>query len=319
MHFTVEYPTRGDLGSVWRDNTGRIVDDYYSAVWTERFDEPGEATLELPMRYWPLAMDCVNYPNGHYLHFSESDYVMNLVEAKVKTVGSERRIVLKYKSLENFLSFRRTSWNAREWMYNNSEQRYYDITDVWQYEFLDADRYPVPLTTIQRYKDSPQGIFPDKWMSVWELDDIQVGDDMLAFTTAACRRGTSIRERYGFRFDVKGDERRGWNMRLLPTNPVYSKSNALPDWTEHIAALEFGFDTTEYSNAILETWPRYSVTRQQNGTLVYNESGSERHRSRTYNTEPVRPWNRVERYNNVTFPGTNAESAATKADQYAVF
>ena len=48
--FTIEYPTRGAYGAVTREAPSVIIDDFYSASWTERFWDIGEAQLELPMK-----------------------------------------------------------------------------------------------------------------------------------------------------------------------------------------------------------------------------------------------------------------------------
>ena len=46
MIFTIESGYRWNLGGD-HSNDMVIVDDFYSAVWTERFGDVGEATLEL--------------------------------------------------------------------------------------------------------------------------------------------------------------------------------------------------------------------------------------------------------------------------------
>jgi hypothetical protein len=303
MLFTIEYPTYGDIGQVSRDNPGIIVDDYYSAVWTERFNAPGEAILELPIKYWPLTLDMKNYPNGHYLRFSESDYLMNLYRARVKQDRDDPRVILEYKSIENFLSYRRTSYGPEgyPWYENPGGTTIYTLYDLWVYEFY--TKYNVPMFYLPRPSSTT---FPGKDIEIHSLD-FKLGDTVLSVTEKSCNRGTDLTRRHGFKiFVTDSGEQRTWSLQFLPslnrTDP--------PDFTEHISALEFAFDPTNYANAALVRIPHY--TSAGGGTLT--ESGFRLYRTGTFNRSPVRDWNRVEEHFDFRFDGTDVNKAANWSD-----
>ena len=180
MIFTIESAYRwNQFGD--HSNDMVIVDDFYSAVWTERFGDVGEATLELPIGYYPLALDARNYPNGHYLHFSESNHVMTLVSSRIVVKGEEPRVILNYKGIENMLSFRRISLGPMAWPYyetNPNPALHKTLMDLLKYEMI--DRYPNPYLSIWQ---DPR--VKEPWLSVFKLD-FNVGDTVLDAVLASC-------------------------------------------------------------------------------------------------------------------------------------
>lgn len=286
--FTIEYPTRGAYGAVTREAPSVIIDDFYSASWTERFWDIGEAQLELPMKYYALALDARRYPNGHYLHFSESERVMNLCSSRVVTKRDDPRIILYYKSLENFLSFRRVHEGPMGWPYYSppvAGVTNYTLLDMWRYYY--ATRYRVP--SMQYYKD-PR--ISDDWIGLMRLD-FNVGDTVLDVTKASCMRTLPFRKRHGFQIKVEGEEKRWWNMYITAVDAP----DPLPDWTDYIEALEFGIDSSKYANAALVIAPKIEETKNAQGVYDgYREIGKTVYDSPTY-YEPgyVADWNRVEK------------------------
>lgn len=304
MIFTIESGYRWNLGGDHSNDTV-IVDDFYSAVWTERFGDVGEATLELPIGYYPLALDARNYPNGHYLHFSESTHVMNLVSSKIVVKGSEPRVVLYYKGVENMLSFRRISLGPMAWPYyetNPDPALHKTLMDLLRYEMI--DRYPNPY--LQIWQD-PRVREPS--LSVFKLD-FSVGDTVLDAMLASCNRNTPFRYRHGFDFITIGNQRQAWQLRILPVETPAT----LPDFTDYIESLEFGISTTEYANAALVEIPKIEE-RKSPGSPVYdafNVVGTRVFRSPTYNEGNVHSWNRVEKYLKYNLDGmTYKEAMAT--------
>ena len=301
MIFTIESAYRwNQFGD--HSNDMVIVDDFYSAVWTERFGDVGEATLELPIGYYPLALDARNYPNGHYLHFSESNHVMNLVSSRIVVKGEEPRVILNYKGIENMLSFRRISLGPMAWPYyetNPNPALHKTLMDLLKYEMV--DRYPNPYLTIWQ---DPR--VKEPWLSVNKLD-FNVGDTVLDAVLASCNRNTSFRYRHGFDFIVIGQQRRAWQMRIIPTEV----SDPLPDFTDYIESLEFGISTTEYANAALVEIPKIEE-RKSPGSPVYDEFnvvGTRIYRSPTYNADNVTSWNRVEKYLKYNLDGMQYKEA----------
>ena len=254
--FMIEYPTRGAYGAVKREQPSLIIDDFYSAAWTERFWDIGEARLELPMKYYALALDARRYPNGHYLHFSESERVMNLYSARVVAKKDDPRIVLTYKSLENFLSFRRVHEGPMGWPYYSppvAGVTNYTLLDMWRYYY--ATRYRVP--SMQYYKDPRVS---DDWIGLMRLD-FNVGDTVLDVTKASCMRTLPFRKRHGFQIKVEGEEKRWWNMYITGVDAP----DPLPDWTDYIEALEFGIDPSKYANAAMVFVPKVEETKNAQG------------------------------------------------------
>ena len=301
MIFTIESAYRwNQFGD--HSNDMVIVDDFYSAVWTERFGDVGEATLELPIGYYPLALDARNYPNGHYLHFSESNHVMNLVSSRIVVKGEEPRVILNYKGIENMLSFRRISLGPMAWPYyetNPNPALHKTLMDLLKYEMV--DRYPNPYLTIWQ---DPR--VKEPWLSVNKLD-FNVGDTVLDAVLASCNRNTPFRYRHGFDFVVIGQQRRAWQMRIIPTEV----SDPLPDFTDYIESLEFGISTTEYANAALVEIPKIEE-RKSPGSPVYDEFnvvGTRIYRSPTYNADNVTSWNRVEKYLKYNLDGMQYKEA----------
>ena len=303
MIFTIESGYRWNLGGD-HSNDMVIVDDFYSAVWTERFGDVGEATLELPIGYYPLALDARNYPNGHYLHFSESTHVMNLVSSKIIVKGSEPRVVLNYKGVENMLSFRRISLGPMAWPYyetNPDPALHKTLMDLLRYEMI--DRYPNPYLQIwqdPRVRESS--------LSVFELD-FNVGDTVLDAMLASCNRNTPSRYRHGFDFITIGNQRRAWQLRILPVEAPAT----LPDFTDYIESLEFGISTTNYANAALVEIPKIEE-RKSPGSAVYDEFnvvGTRVFRSPTYNEGNIHNWNRVEKYLKYNLDGMQYKEAMT--------
>lgn len=301
MIFTIESGYRWTLAG---DHTNDmvIVDDFYSAMWTERFGDVGEATLELPIGYYPLALDARNYPNGHYLHFSESTHVMNLVSSKIVVKGGEPRVILNYKGVENMLSFRRVSLGPMAWPYyetNPNQDLHKTLMDLLKYEMI--DRYPNPYLQIwqdPRVKESS--------LSVFKLD-FSVGDTVLDAMLASCNRNTPFRYRHGFDFITIGNQRRAWQLRILPVEAP----NTLPDFTDYIESLEFGISTTDYANAALVEIPKIEE-RKSPGSAVYDEFnvvGTRLFRSPTYNESNVHSWNRVEKYLKYNLDGMQYKEA----------
>ncbi len=286
--FMIEYPTRGTYGAVKREQPSLVIDDFYSASWTERFWDIGEAQLELPMKYYALALDARRYPNGHYLHFSESERVMNLYSARVIAKKDDPRIVLTYKSLENFLSFRRVRSGPMAWPYYSppiAGMQSYTLLDLWRYYY--ATRYRVP--SMQYYKDPKVS---DDWISLMKLD-FNVGDTVLDVTKASCMRDLPFRKRHGFQIKVEGEEKRWWNMYITAVDAP----DPLPDWTDHIEALEFGIDPSKYANAAMVFVPKVEEKKNAQGVYDdYREIGKSIYESPTY-YEPgvVADWNRVEK------------------------
>lgn len=301
MIFTIESGYRWNPGGDHSNDT-TIVDDFYSAVWTERFDDVGEASLELPIRYYPLALDARNYPNGHYLHFSESEHTMNLVSSKIVVKGDEPRVILNYKDVENMLSFRRVNFGPMAWPYyeNNPDPAYRrTIVDLLQYEMVSL--YPNPH--FQLWKD-PR--VQEKWLSVFKLD-FRVGDTVLDAVRASCNRNAPFRNRHGFDFITVGDQRQTWRMRILPVEAA----DPLPDFTDYIESLEFGISTSEYANAALVEIPKIRE-RKTPGSAVYDDYdvvGTYTYRSPTYNETNVFNWNRVEKYLKYTLDGMSYQEA----------
>lgn len=301
MIFTIESAYRwNQFGD--HSNDMVIVDDFYSAVWTERFGDVGEATLELPIGYYPLALDARNYPNGHYLHFSESNHVMNLVSSRIVVKGEEPRVILNYKGIENMLSFRRISLGPMAWPYyetNPNPALHKTLMDLLKYEMI--DRYPNPYLSIWQ---DPR--VEEPWLSVFKLD-FNVGDTVLDAVLASCNRNTPFRYRHGFDFIVIGQQRRAWQMRIIPTEV----SDPLPDFTDYIESLEFGISTTEYANAALVEIPKIEE-RKSPGSPVYDEFnvvGTRIYRSPTYNADNVTSWNRVEKYLKYNLDGMQYKEA----------
>lgn len=301
MIFTIESAYRwNQFGD--HSNDMVIVDDFYSAVWTERFGDVGEATLELPIGYYPLALDARNYPNGHYLHFSESNHVMNLVSSRIVVKGEEPRVILNYKGIENMLSFRRISLGPMAWPYyetNPNPALHKTLMDLLKYEMV--DRYPNPYLTIWQ---DPR--VKEPWLSVNKLD-FNVGDTVLDAVLASCNRNTPFRYRHGFDFIVIGQQRRAWQMRIIPTEV----SDPLPDFTDYIESLEFGISTSEYANAALVEIPKIEE-RKSPGSPVYDEFnvvGTRIYRSPTYNADNVTSWNRVEKYLKYNLDGMQYKEA----------
>lgn len=303
MIFTIESGYRWNLGGD-HSNDMVIVDDFYSAVWTERFGDVGEATLELPIGYYPLALDARNYPNGHYLHFSESTHVMNLVSSKIVVKGSEPRVVLYYKGVENMLSFRRISLGPMAWPYyetNPDPALHKTLMDLLRYEMI--DRYPNPYLQIwqdPRVRESS--------LSVFKLD-FNVGDTVLDAMLASCNRNTPFRYHHGFDFITIGNQRRAWQLRILPVEAP----ETLPDFTDYIESLEFGISTTEYANAALVEIPKIEE-RKSPGSPVYDEFnvvGTRVFRSPTYNEGNVHSWNRVEKHLKYNLDGMTYKEAMT--------
>lgn len=288
MMFTIESGYRWNPGSDHSSDMV-IVDDFYSAAWTERFDDVGEATLELPIGYYPLALDARNYPNGHYLHFSESSHVMNLVSSKIVVKGNEPRVILNYKSMENLLSYRRVSLGPMAWPYfeSNPNPAYRKtLMDLLNYEML--QRYPHDHLTIK--KDDRVS---DTNLSVYKLD-FNVGDTVLDAMLASCNRNLPFRRRHGFEVVTIGENRDRWQLNVIPVEV----QTPLPDFTDYIEALEFGISTTDYANAALVEIPKVEE-RKSPGSPTYDEFnvvGTRTYRSPTYNETNVYSWNRVEKY-----------------------
>ena len=301
MIFTIESAYRwNQFGD--HSNDMVIVDDFYSAVWTERFGDVGEAALELPIGYYKLALHDRKYPNGHYLHFSESNHVMNLVSSRIVVKGEEPRVILNYKGIENMLSFRRISLGPMAWPYyetNPNPALHKTLMDLLKYEMI--DRYPNPYLSIWQ---DPR--VKEPWLSVFKLD-FNVGDTVLDAVLASCNRNTPFRYRHGFDFVVIGQQRRAWQMRIIPTEA----SDPLPDFTDYIESLEFGISTTEYANAALVEIPKIEE-RKSPGSPVYDEFnvvGTRIYRSPTYNADNVTSWNRVEKYLKYNLDGMQYKEA----------
>lgn len=301
MMFTIESGYRWNPGSDHSSDTV-IVDDFYSAAWTERFDDVGEATLELPIGYYPLALDARNYPNGHFLHFSESSHVMNLVSSKIVVKGNEPRVILNYKSMESLLSYRRVSLGPMAWPYfeSNPNPAYRKtLMDLLNYEML--QRYPHDHLTIKK-DDRVQ----DANLSVYKLD-FNVGDTVLAAMLASCNRNLPFRNRHGFEVVVTGENRDRWQLNVIPVEA----GTPLPDFTDYIEALEFGISTTDYANAALVEIPKVEE-RKSPGSATYDEFnvvGTRTYRSPTYNNTNVYSWNRVEKYLKYSLDGMGYSEA----------
>lgn len=310
MQISIEYPTGGDIGQVYRDNPGVIIDDFYSFSWTERWDDVGEAILELPMKYINLAFDCQAFPNGHYLRFSESDYLMNLYGAKVKTRNGEQRVVLEYKSIENFLSFRRTAWSNTGYWFNPAVDPQtpgmYDLQDLWNFEFL--IRIPTPMFSIKRNWDVAR-----KNIEVFSLD-FNIGDTVLDITRQSMSRKAEIKDRHGFHISVIGEENRHWRLEALAPigadNPV--------DFTRYVEANDFAFDTSEYTNAFIMSIPHYGAVQGSNGQWTTMRLGEWLKRSDTFAEGRVRDWNRVETYIKQEFDETDLTVAASAEENVLI-
>lgn len=303
MIFTIESGYRWNPGSD-HSNDMVIVDDFYSAVWTERFGDVGEAQLELPIGYYPLALDARDYPNGHYLHFSESTHAMNLVSSKIVVKGDEPRVILNYKDVANMLSFRRISMGPMAWPYyetNPNPALRKTLMDLLKYEML--DRYPNPRLSIWR---DPR--VRDSWLSVFKLD-FNVGDTVLDAVVASCNRDSPFRYRHGFDFITVGENRDNWQMRILPVEAPAQ----LPDFTDYIESLEFGISTTGYANAALVEVPKVEERKSPGSPTYdsYNVVGTRTYRSPTYNKGNVYSWNRVEKYLKYSLDGMGYQEAMT--------
>ena len=299
--FTIESGYRWNPGSDHSSDMV-IVDDFYSAIWTERFDGVGEATLELPIGYYPLALDARNYPNGHYLHFSESTHTMNLVSSKIVVKGNEPRVILNYKGVANLLSFRRISLGPMAWPYyeNNPNPAYRKtLMDLLNYEML--QRYPHDHLSI--VKDNR---VQDSSLSVYKLD-FNVGDTVLDAVLASCNRNLPFRNRHGFEMLVVGENRDRWQLNITPVEAAAP----LPDFTDYIESLEFGISTTDYANAALVEIPKIEE-RKSPGSPVYDEFnvvGTKTYRSPTYNNTNIYSWNRVEKYLKYSLDGMGYSEA----------
>lgn len=296
--FMIELGTRWTIAGSHENDT-LILDDYYSASWTERFDDVGEAHLELPISYWPLALHARNYPNGHYLHFSESDRVMNLESSKVIMKKDEPRVILNYKGVENLLSFRRVSIGPMGWPWQPKANLRKTLFDLLKYEFTDTQLAKY-LTIV---KDPAVS---DEWLRVDNLD-FQVGDTVLDAVKASCSRTNPFRQRHGFKLVTDGDNRNHWTLSLIP---VIAPAT-LPDFTDAIDSLEFGISTTEYANAALVIVPKIEEMKSA-GSPVYDDYrvvGTKTYRSPTYNESNVHVWNRVEKVIKYTIDGMSYQEA----------
>ena len=293
-----------ELGTRWtvagsHENDTLILDDYYSASWTERFDDVGEAHLELPISYWPLALHARNYPNGHYLHFSESDRVMNLESSRVVMKKDEPRVILNYRGVENLLSFRRVTIGPMGWIWAPKANYKKTLFDLIKYELNDSSL----LQYLSLVKDPAVA---DEWLRVDNLD-FQVGDTVLDAVKASCSRKSPFRQRHGFKLVTDGDQRNHWTLSLIPV----IAPPTIPDFTDAIESLEFGISTSEYANAAFVIVPKTEEMKTP-GSPVYNDYrvvGTTTYRTPTYNESNVHHWNRVEKVIKYTVDGMGYQEA----------
>lgn len=83
---------------------GGVIDNYYSLVWTERFNEAGDFEMELPFSY----ADNEFLTFGNYIYLPTSDRLMMI--QKITPTHSEEKdtVVIEGESVEAILKSRRT-------------------------------------------------------------------------------------------------------------------------------------------------------------------------------------------------------------------
>ena len=100
-----------------------VIDDYESAIWTDRYIEPGDFELYI------LIGDTIpnNITIGRYLYCNESEHVMIIESIKIEAdIEEGNKLIVTGRSLESIL----------------------DRRIVWNKTIFDKDRYdPVPKTT----------------------------------------------------------------------------------------------------------------------------------------------------------------------------
>ena len=82
----------------------RIIEDYYSLIWTERYSDVGEFELELPIDY---VLD-PNITFGNFLLIKASDTLMIIEDLKPETGETKTSLMVKGQSAESILSRRIT-------------------------------------------------------------------------------------------------------------------------------------------------------------------------------------------------------------------
>lgn len=81
-----------------------VIDDYYSLVWTERFNEVGDFELELPFSY--ANNEFITF--GNYLYMPTSDRLMMIEKITPTHAEAQDTVVVEGESIEAILKRRKT-------------------------------------------------------------------------------------------------------------------------------------------------------------------------------------------------------------------
>lgn len=261
MFFRIEYMSVHGH----RTGDGFYIEDFISATWVTRYNEHGEATLELPYRYAPMVRDMYRFPVTPYLLFSESDETMFMTGAKIKqSEGTgEPVVVLSFSTLDKFLSFRKVTYGNFEKDENVNQSL---IERVIRNEFI--DRYYTPQLTFKYDRFNAASLWywrrQNNWIKIPMVDCVYGKDVQLQLGDSSVWDVISY---YGMNNDLRVTMRlndpdiddRGWCVHIEDFSNIGSQfgANGTPpiDISSYVSFTEAYLDPKDFYNAYEYIYP----------------------------------------------------------------
>lgn len=275
MHFRVEYMSVDGH----RTGDGFYIEDFISASWITRFNDHGEAQLELPYRYAPLILDMYRYPVTPYLLFSESDETMFMTKAQIKQNDKGEPVVLLFfTTLDKFLAFRRITSSDYP---NAPAERKTFIERCIRKEFIDRSYTPqlsfvysrFGSTSSEYFLRSHNGLTMPLTDAVYGQDvTLQLGDSTV--WDAVSYYGLKNNLRVTMRLNDPDIDDRGWAVHIEDFSDMRYGNDPPLDITPYISFSEALIDPKDFYNAYEYIYP-YVERRDKdpNGFYIYWCSG----------------------------------------------